>query len=255
MGSRRVCRRARCAACPGAVGKAKEATLCASQVGGKAHSLPPLPLPLLHLRLRPPPAGANMVNSWLMRPGRSTVEITPFEFGYMGGSFGLSNRNAMVGGRARGPNVTQRMLGPPVLLLLRRLPLRAALMRCSFASHVSLPHRCRTTLPSCCGGMLWFATPPSPPLAPTSWLAGSLPAGGPATAVSACPGRRCRQSWSRLWRWEATDGATFRSSFCREHTASMWGRRGCCPAAPMSPASPPPRRTPPAGPKFPPIWR
>jgi hypothetical protein len=54
VGSRRVCRRARCALPAQArLVKQKEATLGASQVGGKAHSCPP-PLPLLHLRLRFP---------------------------------------------------------------------------------------------------------------------------------------------------------------------------------------------------------
>ena len=45
----------------------------------------------------PPPAGANMANSWLMRPGSSAIEISPYEFGLMPGSFGLSKANAQVG--------------------------------------------------------------------------------------------------------------------------------------------------------------
>ena len=66
--------------------------------------------------------GANMANAWLMRSGSSTIEVTPFQFGHMGGSFGMSNRNGMVGGWAGGATgpaarQQQRMLGAPVLLL------------------------------------------------------------------------------------------------------------------------------------------
>ncbi|PSC75686.1 LRR repeats and ubiquitin-like domain-containing protein isoform A [Micractinium conductrix] len=38
--------------------------------------------------------GANMANSYLMPPGSSTLEVTPFEFGKMKGTFGPSIQNA-----------------------------------------------------------------------------------------------------------------------------------------------------------------
>ncbi|KAL4424793.1 hypothetical protein ABPG77_000833 [Micractinium sp. CCAP 211/92] len=38
--------------------------------------------------------GANMANSYLMRPGSSTIEITPYEFGKMKGVFGPCTQNA-----------------------------------------------------------------------------------------------------------------------------------------------------------------
>ncbi len=37
-----------------------------------------------------------MANSYLMRPGSSTIEITPYEFGKMKGVFGPCTQNAQV---------------------------------------------------------------------------------------------------------------------------------------------------------------
>lgn len=38
--------------------------------------------------------GANLANAWLMRPGGSVLEVSPYQFGLAPGSFGLCHANA-----------------------------------------------------------------------------------------------------------------------------------------------------------------
>lgn len=45
----------------------------------------------------PPAAGANLANGWMLRPGASVIEVTPYQFEYGRGSFVFSATNARVG--------------------------------------------------------------------------------------------------------------------------------------------------------------
>lgn len=54
-----------------------------------------LPSPPALLSLLPAP-GANLANGWMMRPGASVIEFTPYQFETVRGSFVFSVTNGWV---------------------------------------------------------------------------------------------------------------------------------------------------------------
>ena len=104
-----------------------------------------------NIRLHVAPAGANMANSYLMRPGSSTVEITPYEFGKMKGVFGPCTQNAQVCAGCRAAQGMGRQAG-------RQQSMRsgqAVYARCCFSSLIlcsgrsGLTPECALSCPAC----------------------------------------------------------------------------------------------------------